>query len=195
MTTQHGLKLVAALALAASMAGCSSTDQSSTSKGNFRMALKASGTTTAAATTGAGSGGEGNGITAANITISGASARNADGTWVPVNGSFPVTIDVIALAMSGGTRTLPPDVLPAGHYTAIQITITSVDLTLHDGTKIAITPPGTGWEVVIPATFDVVAGQETIVSLNLHCDHSFSFMNGEFEFDPEIDVDDVEHDD
>ena len=196
MMIRHGLKLAAALVLAASMAGCSSTDQSSTSKGNFRLALKASGTTTAAATTGAGGGGEENGITAANITISGASARTSDGTWIAVQGSFPVTVDVIALATSGGTQTLPPDVLPAGHYDAIQITITAVNLALHDGTTIAITPPGTGWEVVIRVSFDVVAGQETVVNLKLHCDHSFGFLNGEFEFDPEIEVEGVEeHDD
>ena len=197
MVTKHGLKLAAALALAASMAGCSSTDQSSPSKGNFRMALRASGTTTAAATTtGTVAADEERGLAAANVTISGASARTTDGTWVPMQGSFPVTVDVIALATSGGTQTLPPDVLPVGHYDAIQITITAVNLTLQDGTKIAITPPGTGWEIVIRVSFDVVAGQETIVNLNLHCDHSFSFLNGEFEFDPEIEVEGVEeHDD
>ncbi len=196
MMIKHGLELAAALALAAAMAGCSSVDQSGSNKGNFRVALKASGTTTAAATTGASGGGNDNGITAANITISGASARTADGTWIAVQGSFPVTVDVIALATSGGTQTLPPDVLPEGHYDAIQITITAVNLTLHDGTTIAITPPATGWEVVIGVSFDVVAGQETVVNLNLHCDHSFSFRSGEFEFDPEIEVEGVEqHDD
>jgi hypothetical protein len=113
-----------------------------------------------------------------------------------VQGSFPVTIDVIALAQSGGTRTLPADVLPEGHYDAIQITITAVNLTLNSGTKIAITPPGTGWEVVIRASFDVVAGQETVVTINLRCDHSFSFLNGEFEFDPEFEFGGAdEHDD
>ena len=197
MTIKHGLKLAAALALAASVAGCSSTDQSSPNKGNFQIALKASGTTTAAAkSTGTVAADEERGLAGANVTISSASARTVDGTWIPVQGSFPITVDVIALATSGGTQTLPADVLPEGHYDALQITITAVNLTLHDGTKIAITPPGTGWEVVIRVSFDVVAGQETIVNLNLHCDHSFSFLNGEFEFDPVIEVEGVEeHDD
>lgn len=133
--------LAAAPALAASMAGCSSTDQFSPSKGDFRMALRAFGTTTAAATTtGTVAADEERGLAAANVTISGASARTTDGTWVLMQGSFPVTLGIIALATSGGTRTLPPDVLPVGRYDAIQITITAVNLTLHDGTKIAITP-------------------------------------------------------
>lgn len=89
---------------------------------------------------------------------------------------------------------MPADILAAGHYDAIQITLTAVSLTLHDGTEVAITPPGTGWQVVIQVTFDVVAGQQTVVNLDLHCDHSFSFLNGEFEFNPEIEVDSVEHD-
>lgn len=192
MANKHGIALAFTLTFAALAVGCS-TNQSSTNKGNFVMALKASGTATAASTTGPVAADGMEGPTAANITISAASAKAADGTWVTVQGSFPITIDVIALATNGKTITLPSDVLPEGHYDAIQITITAVNLTLQDGTKIAITPPGTGWDVIIPVAFDVVAGQATVVSLNLRCDHSFSFLNGEFEFNPEIEVEGVEH--
>jgi hypothetical protein len=48
---------------------------------------------------------------------------------------------------------------------------------------------------MIAVSFDVVAGQQTVVTLNLRCDHSFHFLNGEFEFDPDIEVEDVEHHD
>jgi hypothetical protein len=40
----------------------------------------------------------------------------------------------------------------------------------------------------------VVAGQSTTVSLNLRCDSSFKLINGEFEFEPEVEVEGVEHD-
>ena len=192
MMTKHGFALAAALAVAACAASCSSTDQSSANKGNLRMALKASGTATAAATGGPVAADEAGGLSAANITISGASAKNAEGAWVPMQGSFPITLDVIALATSGAAITLPADIVPEGHYQAIQITISAVNLTLQDGTKIAITPPGTGWEVVIGVAFDVVVGQQTVINLNLRCDHSFNFLNGEFEFDPDIEVEGVE---
>jgi hypothetical protein len=195
MTKIGGLAFAAVLAVVAIAAGCSSNDHGSPNKGNLTMSLKASGSASAATVAAPAPADESQGPTAANITISGASVKAADGTWVPMQGSFPVTVDVIALATSGAGVTLPADVVPAGHYDAIQITITAVNLTLHDGTRVAITPPGTGWEVVIEVSFDVVAGQATVVTLNLHCDHSFHFANGEFEFDPDIEVEDVEHHD
>ena len=196
MIKKHGLTLATAMAIAGFVSGCSSTDNSSPNKGNMVMALKASGTVSAGTTTtGLVAADQSEGPTAATITISGASARTPDGTWVPVQGSFPKDVDLIALAASGKTVTLPADILPEGHYDAIQIIITAANLTLYDGTKVAITPPGTGWEVVIPVSFDVVAGQQTIVNLNLRCDLSFDFLNGEFEFHPEIEVDGVEHHD
>jgi hypothetical protein len=188
MTTKHAMAFATVLTLTALMAGCSSNDQSSSGKGKLAMSLGASGTTAAATTAGGVAADHGGGVTAANITISGASARTTDGTWVPLQGSFPMTVDLIALATSGNNVTFPPDIVPEGHYDAIQITITAVNLTLQDGTTVAITPPGTGWDVVIQVSFDVVAGQETVVHLKLRCDHSFHFLNGEFEFDPEIEV-------
>jgi Domain of unknown function (DUF4382) len=190
MRTINGRALAVALGLFVGLVGCSSGDHATPNKGNFVMALSASGSAaggaTNAATAGPAPANGDHGPTAANVTISAASARTSDGTWVPVQGTFPITVDVIALAAGGGTETLPADILPEGHYDGIKITITAVNLTLHDGTTVAITPPGTGWEVVIPVSFDVVAGQETVVNLNLRCDHSFGFLNGEFEFHPDI---------
>jgi hypothetical protein len=201
MTKIGGLAFAAVLAVVAIAPGCSSNDHSSPNKGNLTMSLKATGSASGAAATATAKAGapapadQEGGPTAASITISGASVKTPDGTWIPMVGSFPVVVDVIALATSGAGVTLPADVVPAGHYEAIQITITAVNLTLHDGTMVAITPPGTGWEVMIAVSFDVVAGQQTVVTLNLRCDHSFHFLNGEFEFDPDIEVEDVEHHD
>jgi hypothetical protein len=180
---------------------CSSSHSPTTpaNMGAVKMTMKASGTVAAATTAAATSSGKGvapadmsNGPTAANIVISGASAQLTDGTFVPVTATFPQTIDQLALATSGGSVTLPAGLLPDGSYTALQITITQASITLHDGTIVTITPPGTGWLVLIPVTFDVVAGQETQITLNLRCDHSFHFLNGEFEFDPDIEVEGVE---
>ena len=67
-------------------------------------------------------------------------------------------------------------------------------LTLMDDTKIAITPPGTGWTAQIAVDFSVVAGQSTVVNLNLRMDSSFKVLNGAFEFEPEIELEGVEHD-
>jgi hypothetical protein len=132
---------------------------------------------------------------AATITISSVEARNTDGTWVVIDAGLPATVDLLAILTAGNSVTLPADLVPEGQYNAIQIVITKVDLTLIDDTKISITPPGAGWTVQIPVDFSVVAGQATTVNLNLRCDSSFHLINGEFEFDPEIEVEGVDHED
>jgi hypothetical protein len=99
------------------------------------------------------------------------------------------------LVNGGNTITLPADLLPEGQYSALQLRITEVELTLLDGTKITIVPPGTGWAVQIPVDFSVAAGQATVVTLNVRVDLSFKLVNGEFEFDPEVEVGSVTHED
>ena len=199
MKTKLGIALAAAVAAVLLTASCSSSGDAtgSTSKGNVAVTLKATGRVVGAAAGGAGDGSDdgSEGPTAATIVISAASARTTDGTLVPFAGTFPQTVDLLALASSGGSVTLPPDTLPEGSYDAIELWITQASITLHDGTIITITPPGSGWQVLIPVTFDVVPGQTTTITLNLSCDHSFEFVDGEFEFHPELEVEGVENED
>jgi hypothetical protein len=190
------LRAVALIGAAILLGSCSNTPNTS-DKGMMRLHIGATPTTmggTAPAVTG-----EDDALshlTAATITISSIEVHStADGTWVPVASGLPVTLDLLAIMNSGGTATLPADLVPPGTYDAIQLGITKLDLTLTDGTMVSVTPPGTGWTVQIPVTFTVVAGQATDIKLNVHCDGSFHLLNGVFEFDPEIDGENEDHDD
>jgi hypothetical protein len=98
------------------------------------------------------------------------------------------------LADDGSVATLPAGLLPEGHYSALQLRITKIELTVKNGAPVTIAPPGTGWVVLIPVDFDVVIGHETIVTLKFRLDLSFKFVNGEFEFEPQVEVGSVEHD-
>src|SRR5262249_12243622 len=131
--------------------------------------------------------------TAAVVTISAGAARTVDGTWVNLGGTFPMTVDLIALAANGNTFNLPAGLVPEAQYNALQFTVTAVNLTLQDGTQVAITPPGTGWVVLVPVDFTVAAGKETSVTLRFHVDGSFKVVGGELEFEPEVDAERVEH--
>jgi hypothetical protein len=133
-------------------------------------------------------------LKAATMTISAVEVRNTDGTWVVIDTGLPATIDLLAILSGGGSASLPADLVPEGTYNALQIVITKVDLTLLDDTQISITPPGGGWTVQIAVDFTVVAGEATTINLNLRCGDSFHLINGAFEFDPQMDVEGVEHD-
>ena len=182
-----------AISLITLVVGCSSS-QDRASQGSFAVRLGASRPAAQVQGATAGSDDPVSRLLAANVTIAGIEARKTDGTWVPFDRGFPTVVDLLALANGGGTVTLPADLLPEGQYTALQVRITQVALTLLDGTQVTIAPPGTGWVVLIPVDFGVVTGQETIVSLNLRLDLSFKLVNGHFEFEPEIEVEGVEHD-
>ena len=190
------LRAVALIGAAILLGSCSNTPSTS-DKGMMRLHIGATPTTmagTAPAVTG-----EDDALSqlsAANITISAIEVHSTtDGTWVPVESGLPVTIDLLAIMNSGGTASLPADLLPPGTYDAIQLVISKLDLTLTDGTMISVTPPGAGWTVNIAVSFTVVAGQATDIKLNVHCGGSFHLLNGEFEFDPQIDGENEDHDD
>jgi uncharacterized protein DUF4382 len=192
MKMKTAFALATILAIAALGAGCSSSNTgTSGTKGALAVHMGATGTMPALQ--GGVSADQQAGPTAATVTISAASARQVDGTWVSIAGSFPMTVDLIALAANGNTINLPADLVPEGQYNALQFTITAVNLTLQDGTTVAITPPAAGWMVLIPVDFTVTAGKETSVTLRFHVDGSFKSLNGEFEFEPEMDVESVEH--
>jgi hypothetical protein len=131
---------------------------------------------------------------AATITISELEARKSGGVWVPVEGGFPKVVDVLALARNGGIVSLPADLLPEGQYNALQARITQVQPTPLDGHRVSIATPGSGWSVIIPVDFGVVPDQSTLVDLNIRLDRSLRLVNDVFEFDPEIEVEGVEHD-
>lgn len=173
--------------------GCSSSEDK-TAQGSFAVNLHASRLATTARALGAGgSYDETSRLLTVEVTLSGLEARRSDGAWVPVEGGFQNPIDLLALADSGGAVSLPSNLLPEGHYTALQVRISKADLTLLDGTHVKFTPPGRGWSVNIPVDF-VVTGPLTIVDLNVRLDLSCTLVNGEFEFEPEIEVEGVEHD-
>jgi hypothetical protein len=194
MKRKTAFALATVLAIAAFGTGCSSgSTGSKANKGALAVSMGATGAMPAVQ--GGVSADHKGGPTAATVTISSASARQIDGTWINIDGTFPMKVDLIALAANGNAVDLPADLVPEGQYNALQFTITAVNLTLEGGTTVAITPPGTGWVVLVPVDFTVTAGKETSVKLRFRVDGSFKSLNGEFEFDPEVEVEGVEHHD
>src|SRR5262245_21935763 len=119
MSRRAGTLLGAVAVLTLLFTGCTSSDPKATSEGVLSMTLKASGGISGGAPAPAAIGAAANtaaGPTAATIVVSSVSARATDGTWVPVSGSYPQTVDLLALVQSGGGATLPADGLPEGSY-------------------------------------------------------------------------------
>ncbi len=127
------------------------------------------------------------GLQAANVTFSSILARTLDGKLVDVTIDLPVTVDLLALA-SGKEATLPAGFLPAGTYDQLVVVMTRLEVTLSNGTKIAVTPPGGGWTAIVPVSppFAVVAGETTTVPLKFHKDTSFVCGLGRWDFKPEF---------
>ncbi|HEX6850809.1 MAG TPA: hypothetical protein VF139_05320 [Candidatus Polarisedimenticolaceae bacterium] len=187
------LTFVSALALLGS--ACSGTDSvTGGSSGNVRITLASA---TQAATLASGTSGgmttldddhddAGRSITAAAVTFSSILARNLAGELVPIASALPVTIDLKSV-LEGRQVDLPAGTLPPGSYDQLVVVMTRVELTLTDGTHIAITPPGGGWTAIVPtAPFSVVEGGITTLELRLRGD-VFDVIDGDFEFDPEFD--------
>lgn len=185
MGASRGFALpVIAMTLATLATACAS-NQDKTAQGSFAVQIGASRS---------GSNDPLSRLGAANITISELEARKSGGVWVPVEGGFPKVVDVLALAKNGGIVTLPADLLPEGQYNALQARITQVEPTPLEGPRLSIATPGSGWSVIIPVDFGVVTDQSTVVDLNLRLDQSLRLVNNTFEFEPEIEVEGVEHD-
>ena len=129
-------------------------------------------------------------LQAASVTFSAILARTLDGTLIDVTIALPVTVDVLALA-NGKVATLPVGFLPAGTYDQFVVVMKTVELTLADGTKVAITPPGGGWTAIVSVTqpFTVMEGQTTTVTLKFRRDLSFACGRGGWEFHPKFESD------
>jgi hypothetical protein len=126
-------------------------------------------------------------LQAANVTFASILARNLDGVLTNVTIALPTTVDLIGLG-SEGTFTLPAGFLPPGEYDQIIIVITSVALTLGDGTIVTIEPPGGGWTSVLQVAdpFTVVDGQTTTVEIVFRRGRLFQLLNGRWEFNPDF---------
>ncbi len=126
----------------------------------------------------------------ATVTFSSILARNLDGVLTDVTIALPVAVDLFALDESR-QATLPIGALPPGTYDQLVVVMTQVELTLLDGTKIAITPPGGGWTAIVAVAqpFTVAEGETTTVGLKFRKDLSFGCGSGKWEYHPRFDCD------
>lgn len=125
----------------------------------------------------------------ASVTFSSFLARNLDGVLVNVDMELPATVDVLALR-DNNQVSLPAGVLPAATYDQLVVVMTQVDVVTHDGTGIAITPPGGGWTAIVPVCpFEVVDGETTSVGLRFMGGKAFSWRNGHHHFRPHFECD------
>ncbi len=127
------------------------------------------------------------GLQAADVTFSSILARTLDGKLTDVTIDLPVTVDLLEL-VNGKEATLPAGFLPPGTYDQLVVVMTQLEVTLSNGTKIAITPPGGGWTAVVPVSppVTVVAGETTTIPLSFHRDRSFGCDLGRWDFHPEF---------
>lgn len=131
----------------------------------------------------------------ANVTFSSILARNLDGVLVDVNIELPATVDV--MTMEGGREiTLPDGDLPPATYDQIVVVMTEVEGVTHDGTTVAITPPGGGWTAIVPiCPFTVEDGATAVVGLELSVQRSFMWRGNRFHFEPRFKCEQADEDD
>ena len=196
MTLRRMFTCVSLLAIA----GCGS-DTAGKGRVAIVMSATAGGVASAAASAGLvdgsastssshGSCAPGQALQAANATLSSILARTLEGKLTDVTIALPVTVDLLSL-VNGKDTTLPVGYLPPGTYDQIVVVMTKVEVTLLDGTKVAITPPGGGWTAIVPVAqpFTVVDGQTTTITLNFRKDLSFGCGSGDWEFHPRFEFD------
>jgi hypothetical protein len=128
-------------------------------------------------------------LESATVTFSSILARTLEGVLTDVTIDLPVDVDLLALG--GKEATLPVGFLPPGTYDQLVVVMTRVELTLANGTKIAVTPPGGGWTAIVRVAepFTVVEGETTTVSLRFRRDLSFGCGGGRWTFHPEFECD------
>src|SRR5262245_147591 len=123
MSTATGRTLSAVAVLTLLVSGCTSSEPQTISQGVVSMTLKASGAVPSGAPSSPPgfAADMGSGPSALTIVVAGVSARRTDGTWIPLAGPYPQTVDLLALVHGGGGATLPADGLPEGSYDALQV--------------------------------------------------------------------------
>jgi hypothetical protein len=184
------------------IAGCGGGALDTAGKGRVAIVMSATGGSVAttgsnlsATSTSHGSCRPDQALQAATVTLSSILARTLDGKLTDVTIELPVALDMLSLATGQGA-TLPVGFLPPGTYDQIVVVMTKVEVTLLNGTKIAITPPGGGWTAIVPVAqpFTVVEGATTSLTLNFRKDLSFACGSGSWEFHPKFDCDGDRHD-
>lgn len=129
----------------------------------------------------------GQALQAASVTLSSILARTLEGILTDVTIDLPATVDLLSLG-NGKEATLPIGFLPPGTYDQLVVVMTKLEVTLLNGTKVAITPPGGGWTAIVPVAepFTVIEGETTTITLKLRKDLSFACGSGHWEFLPKF---------
>jgi hypothetical protein len=131
------------------------------------------------------------GIAEAHVTLSALELRDANsGEWVVVDGNLlPVTVDLLLL-VGGNEAQILADLVPAGDYDGMRITISEVLVVLDDQTQIQVPPPGAPVQVVGFPLMTIDEGGVVTVTLDFPVAPSFQVVAGpDVTFTPQITVD------
>jgi hypothetical protein len=136
----------------------------------------------------------GNVLQAATVSLSSILARDIDGKLTNVTIDLSKPVDLLAL-VGGQNATLPVGSLPPGTYDQIVVVMKTVEVTLVSGMKVAITPPGGGWTVIVAVAqpFTVVEGGTTTIALDFHMDLSFVCAIASWDLKPKLECDHTHH--
>jgi hypothetical protein len=183
----HTRKFAVALVIVAALGAVSCSDDdsvtSASSMGQVKLEMGATSSGTLAATTGETDAA----LATLEITLESARARMTDGTWHEIPGTYPMTVDVLALAASGEV-TVGAGLLPAGSYDALEVVISGASATLDDAIEINLDFPPPGRAVILAVGFEVVEGEQVFLDIHLDIDLSFKLASGSLEFEPEFEA-------
>lgn len=182
-TRKLAVALVAVAALGA--VSCSDDDSvtSASSMGQVKLEMGATSSGALAATTGETEAS----LASLEVTLASVRARMADGSWQDLAGTYPMTVDVLALAASGDV-TIAAGLLPVGGYDALEVVILGASATFDDATVITVDFPPPGRAVILAVGFEVVEGEPVFLDIHLDVDLSFKLAGGSLEFEPEFEV-------
>jgi hypothetical protein len=105
-------------------------------------------------------------LTKAEVTFSSLEAHAVGGSWVPAQGTFPQTVDLLQYTGPDDSTTLVQDLVPVGSYDQLRVGITAVHLEFEDGTVIDVPLPSGGVQFAVSVAFSVTEGGETEVDLD-----------------------------